>query len=131
MSTIKRLIKLGQAVGNLALDSLESKLDPFVSRLEKKVQENSRKKSYKKESSNSGESKYKKNTNEELTDAFEALEVSFGAPYDECKKSFRRIAKQYHSDLHQKDEKKKKVAEEIIQIVNDANAKIKKHYGVK
>ncbi len=51
---------------------------------------------------------------------YEALEVPFGAPFADIKKSYRRLMKLYHPDLFQGDKSKLELAQKISLKINEA-----------
>ena len=64
----------------------------------------------------------------EKRDYYEVLGVSKGASDDEIKKAFRKLAKQYHPDLHPDDkecEAKFKEVNEAYEVLSDPDKKAK------
>ncbi|MBR1383760.1 MAG: DnaJ domain-containing protein, partial [Ruminococcus sp.] len=65
---------------------------------------------------------------ENKRDYYEVLGVSKGASDDEIKKAFRKLAKQYHPDLHPDDkeaEAKFKEVNEAYEVLSDPSKKAK------
>jgi hypothetical protein len=60
----------------------------------------------------------------DLMKDYKTLEVPFGAPFEEVKKSYKRLLRQYHPDKHAHDPEKLKTATEITQRINVAFAHI-------
>lgn len=48
------------------------------------------------------------------------LELTFGASIEEIRKSYKKLMRKYHPDFYGNDEGKRKVAEEIVQRLNEA-----------
>jgi hypothetical protein len=55
-----------------------------------------------------------------LRQLYEQLEVPYGAPLDEIKKSFRRLMRKYHPDLHINDAKKHAAATQLTMTLTEA-----------
>ena len=64
----------------------------------------------------------------EKRDYYEVLGVAKGASEDEIKKAYRKLAKQYHPDMHPGDkecEEKFKEASEAYSVLSDADKRAK------
>ena len=48
------------------------------------------------------------------------LELPYGASFEEVKRSYRKLLKQYHPDRYHLDDRKKKDAEEVTEKLNEA-----------
>ena len=48
------------------------------------------------------------------------LELPVGASFDEIKKQYRLLLKKYHPDKYNNDEKKRKIAEQVVSKLNTA-----------
>ena len=48
------------------------------------------------------------------------LELPVGASFDEIKKQYRALLKKYHPDKFNNDEKKRKIAEQVVSKLNTA-----------
>jgi DnaJ-domain-containing protein 1 len=55
-----------------------------------------------------------------LRELYAQLETPYGASFDEVKKSFRRLMRKYHPDLHAKNPKKHKAATELTMQLTTA-----------
>jgi DnaJ-domain-containing protein 1 len=55
-----------------------------------------------------------------LRELYAQLETPYGATFDEVKKSFRRLMRKYHPDLHVKNPKKHKAATELAMQLTTA-----------
>lgn len=55
------------------------------------------------------------------------LEVPYGAPFAEVKKSFRQLMRKYHPDLHVGDPKKHQVATELTMSLTQAYKELEAH----
>jgi DnaJ-domain-containing protein 1 len=59
-----------------------------------------------------------------LRDLYAQLETPYGASLDEVKKSFRRLMRKYHPDLHVKDPKKHKAATQLTMELTSAMSEL-------
>ena len=64
---------------------------------------------------------------EELRQDYANLEVAFGAPQEDVRKSYKRLIRQYHPDRHTGDPKRLKYATEITQKINQSYQRIRKY----
>jgi DnaJ-class molecular chaperone len=55
-----------------------------------------------------------------LRELYAQLEVPYGAPFDEVKKSFRRLMRKYHPDLHIGNPQKHKTATQLTMSLTQA-----------
>ena len=55
-----------------------------------------------------------------LRDLYAQLEVPYGSDFDEVKKSFRRLMRKYHPDLHAGNPEKQKVATQLTMSLTQA-----------
>src|SRR5262249_39324021 len=62
-----------------------------------------------------------------LRDLYAQLEVPYGAPFDEVKKSFRRLMRKYHPDLHVANPEKHKVATQLTMSLTQAYDELERH----
>jgi len=62
-----------------------------------------------------------------LRDLYAQLEVPYGAPFDEVKKSFRRLMRKYHPDLHVGNPEKHKVATQLTMSLTQAYNELEIH----
>lgn len=67
----------------------------------------------------------------DLAQDYKTLEVPFGASFEEVKKSYKKLLRQYHPDKHANDPEKLKTATEITQRLNAAFARIEKYESEK
>ncbi len=65
--------------------------------------------------------------NHELAQHYASLETPYGSDLATVKKSWRRLVRQYHPDLHSDDPEKERVAQELTQGLNKAYEAIEKH----
>jgi len=65
---------------------------------------------------------------EELRQDYKNLEVKFGAPFEEVKKAYKNLLREYHPDRHSTDPKKMEKATEITQRINYSFQRIKKYF---
>ena len=50
----------------------------------------------------------------------DVFELPYGASFDEIKKSYRKLLKKYHPDKFHNDEKKYKIAQDLVDKLNMA-----------
>lgn len=62
---------------------------------------------------------------ESLRQDYANLEVSFGAPFEEVKRSYKKLLRRYHPDRHSSDPEKLKLATEITTKINESYNRIK------
>ena len=62
-----------------------------------------------------------------LRDLYAQLEVPFGAPFEEVKKSFRRLMRKYHPDLHVNDPKRHATATQLSMALTQAYQELERH----
>jgi DnaJ-domain-containing protein 1 len=62
-----------------------------------------------------------------LRELYAQLEVPFGAPFDEVKKSFRRLMRKYHPDLHIGNPQKHKTATQLTMSLTQAYNELEQH----
>lgn len=62
-------------------------------------------------------------------DYYGYLELPMGAPFEEIKKSYRKLMKVYHPDLYHNDPEKHKMAQEVSQKLNEAYVYFEKKFG--
>jgi len=62
-----------------------------------------------------------------LRDLYAQLEVPYGADFDEVKKSFRRLMRKYHPDLHTGNPEKQKVATQLTMSLTQAYNELELH----
>jgi len=55
------------------------------------------------------------------------LELPYGTGLDSVRRTWRRLVKKYHPDLHSGDEDKKRIATEIVQGLNRAYEELARH----
>ncbi len=61
--------------------------------------------------------------------AFETLGLPYGTPYEEVKKTYRRLMREYHPDKHSESPEAEKIATEKTQELTVAYEMISEHYG--
>ena len=59
------------------------------------------------------------------------LELPYGAGLDTVRRTWRRLVKKYHPDLHSADEQKKRTATELVQGLNSAYEELARHLECK
>jgi DnaJ-domain-containing protein 1 len=57
------------------------------------------------------------------------LELAYGSPFDEIKKSYRKLMKLYHPDLFHGDQEKFTMAQEVSSKLNEAYVYFEKKFG--
>ena len=62
-----------------------------------------------------------------LRELYAQLEVPYGAPFDEVKKSFRRLMRKYHPDLHVGNPTKHKAATQLTMSLTQAYNELEVH----
>jgi len=62
-----------------------------------------------------------------LRELYAQLEVPYGAPFDEVKKSFRRLMRKYHPDLHIGNPLKHKTATQLTMALTQAYNELELH----
>lgn len=62
-----------------------------------------------------------------LRELYAQLEVPYGAPFDEVKKSFRRLMRKYHPDLHLGNPQKHKTATQLTMSLTQAYNELEIH----
>ena len=62
-----------------------------------------------------------------LAEAYANLELPYGADLEQVKEAWKRLMRKYHPDLHSQDVEKQKIATEIVQGLNLAYERLKKH----
>jgi DnaJ-domain-containing protein 1 len=62
-----------------------------------------------------------------LRELYAQLEVPYGAPFDEVKKSFRRLMRKYHPDLHVGNPVKHKTATQLTMSLTQAYNELEVH----
>jgi DnaJ-domain-containing protein 1 len=62
-----------------------------------------------------------------LREIYAQLEVPFGAPFEEVKKSFRRLMRKYHPDLHIGNPAKHKTATALTMSLTQAYNELEQH----
>ena len=62
---------------------------------------------------------------EHLREDYAILEVPFGAPFEQVKRSYKKMLRRYHPDRHSSDPEKLKLATEITTKINESYNRIK------
>jgi len=62
-----------------------------------------------------------------LRELYAQLEVPYGAPFDDVKKSFRRLMRKYHPDLHAGNPQKQKTATQLTMSLTQAYNELEQH----
>jgi hypothetical protein len=62
-----------------------------------------------------------------LRELYAQLEVPLGAPFEEVKKSFRRLMRKYHPDLHAGNPQKHKTATQLTMSLTQAYNELEQH----
>jgi DnaJ-domain-containing protein 1 len=62
-----------------------------------------------------------------LRELYAQLEVPYGAPFEEVKKSFRRLMRKYHPDLHIGNPTKHKTATQLTMSLTQAYNELEQH----
>lgn len=66
-------------------------------------------------------------TDKRLRELYAQLEVPYGAPFDDVKKSFRRLMRKYHPDLHIGNPTKHKTATQLTMTLTQAYNELEQH----
>jgi len=64
-----------------------------------------------------------------IRELYGQLEVPYGAGIDEVKKSFRRLMRKYHPDMHLGDPKKHEAATKLTMTLTEAYRELEQHLG--
>ncbi len=64
-----------------------------------------------------------------VRELYAQLEVPYGAGIDEVKKSFRRLMRKYHPDMHLSDPKKHQAATKLTMTLTEAYRELERHLG--
>ncbi len=62
-----------------------------------------------------------------MRELYASLEVPYGSGFDEVKKSFRRLMRKYHPDLHVGDPVKHKTATQLTMSLTQAYNELEQH----
>ena len=62
-----------------------------------------------------------------LRELYAQLEVPYGASFEEVKKSFRRLMRKYHPDLHAGNPQKQKTATQLTMSLTQAYNELEQH----
>jgi len=62
-----------------------------------------------------------------LRELYAQLEVPYGAPFEDVKKSFRRLMRKYHPDLHVGNPQKHKTATQLTMSLTQAYNELEQH----
>ena len=62
-----------------------------------------------------------------LRELYAQLEVPYGAPFEDVKKSFRRLMRKYHPDLHTGNPQKHKTATQLTMSLTQAYNELEQH----
>jgi DnaJ-domain-containing protein 1 len=62
-----------------------------------------------------------------LRELYSQLEVPYGAPFDEVKKSFRRLMRKYHPDLHAGNPEQHQTATKLTMSLTQAYRELERH----
>ncbi len=66
------------------------------------------------------------NRDPELAKFYANLETPYGSDLATVRKSYKRLMRKYHPDLHSKDPRKTQIANEIVQGLNQAYSELEK-----
>ena len=77
--------------------------------------------------SGSHSSKHETHEDAELAGYYANLEVPYGSDLETVRKAWKRQMARYHPDKHQGDPQKAKVANELVQQLNQAYRELEKH----
>jgi len=67
------------------------------------------------------------NVDHQLAQHYASLEVPYGSDLATVKKSWKKLVRQYHPDLHSASPEKEQIAQELTQGLNKAYEAIEKH----
>ena len=73
-----------------------------------------------------GRSQFKKG-GDNIAKHYKTLDLPNGAPFDEVKKSYRKLMRKYHPDRHMGNPKKQKAATELTMRVTQAYKELEEH----
>ena len=59
---------------------------------------------------------------------YATLDVPFAAPFNDVRKSYKRLLHKYHPDRFSGDEEKQALANEVTQLLNEAFARIERRH---
>ena len=59
---------------------------------------------------------------------YATLDVRFAAPFNDVRKSYKRLLHKYHPDRFSRDEEKQALANEVTQLLNEAFARIERQH---
>jgi hypothetical protein len=62
-----------------------------------------------------------------LREDYAILEVPFGAPFEQVRRSYKKMLRRYHPDRHSSDPEKLKLATEITTKINESYNRIKSY----
>ena len=88
---------------------------------EKRTRTSSRNSGHSEKSENSRRSQNTRQQKKSKTEEqmhYENLEVPYGSSFNTIKKSYKRLAMEYHPDKFHADDKKHRVAQEVMQSIN-------------
>ncbi|KAA3616007.1 MAG: hypothetical protein DWQ05_09620 [Calditrichaeota bacterium] len=74
-----------------------------------------------------GGQKQKTRSDSRLLQYYANLEIPPGSDLESVRKAWKKMVRKYHPDLHSADPEKVKIANEIVQGLNQAYAELEKH----
>lgn len=72
---------------------------------------------------------YQQKTNDIEKEYYGNLELPYGVGFDEIKKAYRKLLKKYHPDKFHNDERKLKIAQDVVKKLNIAYEYFEKKYN--